>query len=78
MTITYRVNRLGKNGAPIDYMDFHTEREAIKYMNTVEKVWVATDRYITTRDNKTFRAWDKNDKYTWPRIYLMLDLHVEM
>lgn len=77
MTITYRVNRLNKDGMPIDYVDFNTERKAIKYMNIVEKAWVDTDRYITKRDNKTFRAWAKDDKYTWPKLYLMLDLHVE-
>ena len=77
MTITYRVNRLDKDGMPIDYMDFYTERKAIKYMNTVEKAWANTDRYIIKRDNKTFRAWAKDDKYAWPKLYLMLDLHVE-
>lgn len=76
-TITYRINRLDKNGEPIDYVDFSTERKAIRYLNKVEQAWVDTDRYITKRDNKTFRAWAKDDKYAWPKLYLMLDLHVE-
>jgi hypothetical protein len=75
LKLEYRVLDLEAGYQTTGWTVYDTEQEAYQAMSATAKEYKEKGYEVRT-DNQTVRVWE--DTYTWPIVYKMFEIHIEI